>query len=176
MINETSIIEIKKKHQLIIHTNHITIIYALFTRNDVLVIMQGRIQLLHKHEKQIFKKRAMLLKQSTHHGPANHIHNKLTYIHSFWLFSLTCWSVKSIVTIVIWCSDAMCSICFVFNNIIDRLFDFLDPRVSIVIIIVIITLDIIFILSSSLFMLVTSIIIVLLLQYQVPGVMDIISS
>lgn len=77
---------------------------------------------------------------------------------------------------VIWCSDAMCCICFFFNNIIARLFDFLDPRVSIVIIIVIITLDIIFILSSSLFMRVTSIIIVLLLRYQVPGVMDIISA
>lgn len=77
---------------------------------------------------------------------------------------------------VIWCSDAMCSVCFFVNNIIDRLFDFLDPGVSIVIIIVIITLDIIFILSSSLFMLVTSIIIVLLLRYQVPGVMDMISA
>lgn len=122
------------------------------------------------------KKELWYLKYSAHHGPANHIHNKLTYIHSFWLFSLTCWSVKYNVTIVIWCSDAMCSVCFFVNNIIARLFDFLDPRVSIVIIIVIITLDIIFILSSSLFMLVTSIIIVLLLRYQVPGVMDIISA
>lgn len=63
-----------------------------------------------------FKKELWYLKYSTHHGPANHIHNELTYIHSFWLFSLTCWSVKSIVTIVIWCSDAMCSICFFVNN------------------------------------------------------------
>lgn len=90
-----------------------------------------------------------------------------------WLAGL--WSI-TLITIVIWCSDAMCSFCFFFNNIIARLFDFLDPRVSIVIIIVIITLDIIFIMSSSLFMPVTSIIIVLLLRYQVPGVMDIISA
>lgn len=105
-------------------------------------------------------------------------YSQQTHLYSFILVVFVDLLVCEVyrVTIVIWCSDAMCSICFLFNNIIARLFDFLDPRVSIVIIIVIITLDIIFIMSSSLFMLVTSIIIVLLLRYQVPGVMDIISA
>lgn len=73
--------------------------------------------------------------------------------------------MKFIVIIVIWCFDVMCSICFFFNNIIVRLFDFFDLRVSIVIIIVIIIFDIIFILSFFLFMFVISIIIVFFLWY-----------
>lgn len=73
--------------------------------------------------------------------------------------------MKYNVIIVIWCFDVMCSFCFFVNNIIVRLFDFFDLRVSIVIIIVIIIFDIIFILSFFLFMFVISIIIVFFLWY-----------
>lgn len=173
MINETSIIEIKKSiNWLFIRTTSLS--YMLLSREMTFKSLCRGVFNFDINMNNTFLKKSYDISNTALIMALQTIFttNSPIFIHFGcfrWLAGL--WSLALPLS-----SDAMCSICFLFNNIIDRLFDFLDPRVSIVIIIVIITLDIIFIMSSSLFMLVTSIIIVLLLRYQVPGVMDIISA